>query len=75
MIVMSSSNWHPPSISLVYMHGWNRVLYRGSKEKGENDSIFLQVAEPVYSGEGRGDTRFLVLFFKKIKLKGISCFL
>jgi len=71
MIVMSSSNWHPPSISLVYMHGWNRVLYRGSKEKGENDSIFLQVAEPVYSGEGRGgegrgDTRFLVLFLKKL---------
>jgi hypothetical protein len=53
------------------MHGWNRVLYRGSKEKGENDSIFLQVAEPVYSGEGRGgegrgDTRFLVLFLKKL---------
>jgi hypothetical protein len=60
------------------MHGWNRVLYRGSKEKGENDSIFLQVAEPVYSGEGRGgEGRYKIScsFFKKIKLKGISCFL
>jgi len=61
------------------MDGTESYIYRGSKEKGENDSIFLQVAEPVYSGEGRGgegrgDTRFLVLF-KKIKLKGISCFL
>jgi hypothetical protein len=57
------------------MDGTESYIYRGSKEKGENDSIFLQVAEPVYSGEGRGDTRFLVLFKKKIKLKGISCFL
>jgi hypothetical protein len=50
------------------MHGWNRVLYRGSKEKGENDSIFLQVAEPVYSGEGRGGEIQDFLFFFKKKL-------
>jgi hypothetical protein len=50
-------------------------IYRGSEEKGENDSIFLEVAEPVYSGEGRVDTRSLALFFEKNKLKGISFFL